>query len=122
MATGRNTLWAKNGLMAVPSSALKEGQTSSASIRRAAGGLGEIIKATVACSLESDCEDKVCHAGGSLHRRVGHIAFKNIRHALGAGGLMGKHGRRALVSGRPISRAHTEMPSHRLRAEDSSRR
>jgi hypothetical protein len=31
----------------------------------------------------------MCHAGRSLHQRIGYMALKNFRHALAAGFLMG---------------------------------
>ena len=60
------------------------------------------------------------HTKWPPHQRIGHIALKNIDHTLAAGHLMSEDGGRTLVRGPTISRVHTEMPSHMLRAMNSS--
>ena len=60
------------------------------------------------------------HRWRGLHQRIGYTGLKYVGHALGAGTSCAKTvGERSPV-GRAISRTHTEIPSHMLRAANSS--
>src|SRR5262245_38026506 len=66
----------------------------------------------------------MCHTARSLHQLIGHVALKNIRHALAAGYFMGKDGggtfiRRASHFARPHGNAVAHAARHKLEPQVS---
>ena len=80
----------------------------------------EITETALRRDIESHCEAQVRHSWRALHQRISYTTLKYIGHALCTRYLMRKTVAERSPAGRAISRTHTQMPSHMLRAENSN--
>ena len=80
----------------------------------------EITEIALRRDIESHCETQVRHSWRALHQRISYMPLKYIGHALCTRYLMRQNNGRTFACGPAISRTHTQMPSHMLRAENSN--